>query len=153
MIDQLRQEIQKRLNEVLSEAQKLRSALAALGSRDGSTPARTASSAPRATAGSRSRNGQRADTTSRARSSTSARASAKAPASSNGTTAGRGLSPSGGTKNAVLAALASGDAMTASEVAAATRLGRASVSTTLSKLSKTGEVAKAERGYTLTKNA
>jgi DNA-binding transcriptional regulator GbsR (MarR family) len=43
--------------------------------------------------------------------------------------------------------------MTASEVAAATRLGRASVSTTLSKLSKTGEVAKAERGYTLSKNA
>jgi DNA-binding transcriptional regulator GbsR (MarR family) len=37
--------------------------------------------------------------------------------------------------------------MTASEVAAATGLDRATVSTTLSKLAKTGEVAKAERGY------
>jgi len=41
--------------------------------------------------------------------------------------------------------------MTASEVAAATNLGRASVSTTLSKLSKAGDVAKAERGYRLAK--
>jgi DNA-binding transcriptional regulator GbsR (MarR family) len=37
--------------------------------------------------------------------------------------------------------------MTAGEVAAATGLGRASVSTTLSKLAKSGEVAKADRGY------
>jgi DNA-binding transcriptional regulator GbsR (MarR family) len=37
--------------------------------------------------------------------------------------------------------------MTAGEVARATRLGRASVSTTLSRLAKTGEVTKAARGY------
>jgi DNA-binding transcriptional regulator GbsR (MarR family) len=37
--------------------------------------------------------------------------------------------------------------MTASQVAAATGLGRASVSTTLSKLSKAGLVSKAARGY------
>jgi CRP-like cAMP-binding protein len=39
--------------------------------------------------------------------------------------------------------------MTAGEVAAATGLGRATVSTTLSKLAKTGEVSKAQRGYIL----
>ena len=56
---------------------------------------------------------------------------------------------SGVTKSAVLAALASGNAMTAGEVANATGLGRASVSTTLSKLAKTGEITKATRGYQL----
>ena len=40
--------------------------------------------------------------------------------------------------------------MTAGEVASATGLGRASVSTTLSKLAKSGDVAKAARGYQLT---
>ncbi len=49
----------------------------------------------------------------------------------------------------MLAALGGGAAMTASEVAAKTGLGRASVSTTLSKLAKSGEVTKAERGYRL----
>jgi DNA-binding IclR family transcriptional regulator len=39
--------------------------------------------------------------------------------------------------------------MTAGDVAAATGLGRGTVSTTLSKLAKTGEVQKAERGYQL----
>lgn len=39
--------------------------------------------------------------------------------------------------------------MTAGEVATATGLGRASVSTTLSKLARSGEVNKAERGYQL----
>jgi len=37
--------------------------------------------------------------------------------------------------------------MTASEVANETGLGRASVSTTLSKLAKSGELTKAARGY------
>jgi DNA-binding IclR family transcriptional regulator len=51
----------------------------------------------------------------------------------------------------VLAALASanGEPMTAGQVASATGLGRPSVSTTLSKLAKTGEVNKAPRGYSL----
>jgi CRP-like cAMP-binding protein len=39
--------------------------------------------------------------------------------------------------------------MTAGEVAAATGLARGTVSTTLSKLAKSGEVLKAERGYRL----
>ena len=45
---------------------------------------------------------------------------------------------------------ANGKALTASEVASATGLGRASVSTTLSKLARAGEVEKADRGYRLT---
>ena len=49
----------------------------------------------------------------------------------------------------MLEALAGGEAMTASEVAAKAGLGRASVSTTLSKLAKSGEVQKARRGYRL----
>jgi CRP-like cAMP-binding protein len=43
--------------------------------------------------------------------------------------------------------------MTAGEVASATGLGRASVSTTLSKLAKSGEVSKAERGYQLSQSS
>jgi len=39
--------------------------------------------------------------------------------------------------------------MTAGEVATATGLGRGTVSTTLSKLAKSGEVTKAARGYQL----
>jgi DNA-binding IclR family transcriptional regulator len=39
--------------------------------------------------------------------------------------------------------------MTAGEIAAATGLGRATVSTTLSKLTKSGELTKAARGYQL----
>jgi len=49
----------------------------------------------------------------------------------------------------VLAALAGGEAMTAGQVADKTGLVRATVSTTLSKLAKSGEVQKAERGYRL----
>jgi DNA-binding IclR family transcriptional regulator len=49
----------------------------------------------------------------------------------------------------VLAALAGSDAMTAGQVADQTGLARPTVSTTLSKLAKSGEVAKAERGYRL----
>lgn len=37
--------------------------------------------------------------------------------------------------------------MTAGEIAAVTGLGRATISTTLSKLARSGEVSKAERGY------
>ena len=39
--------------------------------------------------------------------------------------------------------------MTAGEVAAATGLSRGTVSTTLSKLAKSGDVVKAKRGYRL----
>jgi DNA-binding IclR family transcriptional regulator len=49
----------------------------------------------------------------------------------------------------VLAALTAEQAMTAGEVAAATGLQRPTVSTMLSRLAKSGEVLKAERGYRL----
>ena len=55
----------------------------------------------------------------------------------------------GATKSSVLAALAGGEAMTASQVATKAGLARPTVSTTLSKLAKTGEVQKAARGYRL----
>jgi DNA-binding MarR family transcriptional regulator len=55
----------------------------------------------------------------------------------------------GATKASVLAALASGEAMTAGQVAAKAGLARPTVSTTLSQLAKTGRVQKAERGYRL----
>ena len=56
----------------------------------------------------------------------------------------------GATKASVLGALAGGDAMTAGQVATKAGLARPTVSTTLSKLAKTGEVEKAARGYRLT---
>jgi DNA-binding IscR family transcriptional regulator len=64
-----------------------------------------------------------------------------------------GRTPPGATKASVLAALAGGDSMTAAQVAAKAGLARPTVSTTLSKLAKTGEVQKAERGYRLTSSS
>jgi DNA-binding MarR family transcriptional regulator len=55
----------------------------------------------------------------------------------------------GETKAKVLAALSSDGASTAGEVAKATGLARPTVSTTLSRLAKSGEVVKADRGYRL----
>ena len=65
------------------------------------------------------------------------------------TSAPNGRTATGATKASVLAALAGGDAMTAGQVATKAGLARPTVSTTLSKLAKTGEVQKAERGYRL----
>jgi predicted transcriptional regulator len=59
----------------------------------------------------------------------------------------------GATKASVLAALAGGEAMTAGQVATKAGLARPTVSTTLSKLAKTGEVQKADRGYRLPSGA
>lgn len=127
MLDQLRRDITTRLDGLLSEVDKLRHALTVLGPgrRDGG-PSATATSAPRPQ-GSRS--------TTAAPTRVSAR---KAP---------------GATKAAVLAALGGGDAMTAGDVAASTGIDRATVSTTLSRLAKTGEVTKASRGYRATQPA
>jgi DNA-binding MarR family transcriptional regulator len=55
----------------------------------------------------------------------------------------------GATTTNVLEALSKGGAMTAAEVAFATGLGRATTSSALSRLVRTGEVTKAERGYQL----
>ena len=60
-----------------------------------------------------------------------------------------GRTAPGATKTSVLAALAGGEAMTAGQVATKAGLARPTVSTTLSKLAKTGEIQKAKRGYRL----
>ena len=136
MIDRIRQNIQNRLEQLLAEADRLRHALAELGTSDGaggrgsrvgsrlgSSPPRARSASPAGTAPARSRS--------------------RGPATTR--------NASGNTKRAVLEALAKADGkpLTAGEVASSTGLGRPSVSTTLSKLAKNGEVAKAERGYQL----
>jgi hypothetical protein len=62
---------------------------------------------------------------------------------------GRGApAPRGQTRAAVLAALKDGP-KTAGEIAASTGVARGTASTTLSKLVKSGDVVKAERGYRL----
>ena len=63
-----------------------------------------------------------------------------------------GASPAaarGAVKTIVLDALAAGGAMTAAEIAAATGTSRATISSTLTRLARSGEVTKAERGYQL----
>jgi DNA-binding MarR family transcriptional regulator len=92
-------------------------------------------------------------TQTRATKSQSARAAARAAGPRpvvEPTSAANGRTTPGATKASVLAALAGGEAMTAGQVAAKAGLARPTVSTTLSKLAKTGEIHKAERGYRLT---
>jgi DNA-binding transcriptional ArsR family regulator len=113
LIDRIRQDIKQRLDQLLSEADKLRQALVALDPRPTPAPTRRNRTPSSPSSGSRTRT---------------------AP---------------GKTKAKVLGALSSDGGMTAGEVAKATGLGRGTVSTTLSKLAKNGEVAKAERGYRL----
>jgi DNA-binding transcriptional ArsR family regulator len=124
LIDRLRHDIEQRLEQLLAEAEKLRSALAALN--PGSRPAPLAAVRP----------------TTKAASPPSATRSARPQAR-------LARTPTGATKTAVLGALAHGGAMTAGDVAAATGLARPTVSTTLSKLAQAGEVLKAKRGYRL----
>jgi DNA-binding transcriptional ArsR family regulator len=132
MLDQIRHDIQSRLDEVLGEVDKLRRALAALASRDGNnTPAAAAAKAAAVTAPA------------------PAKARVKAPATKPAATAASSeRTAPGATKAGILAALAAaGSPMTAGEIADATGIGRATISTTLSRLAKSGEVDKAERGY------
>ena len=125
MIDRIRHDIQQRLEQLLAEADKLRQALVALDPRERVSPE------PRATT----------------RQPTAKRTPARA-GGSDGATVTRRTRP-GETKTKVLAALSSDGGSTAGEVAKATGLARPTVSTTLSKLAKTGEVVKAQRGYRL----
>jgi len=57
--------------------------------------------------------------------------------------------PRGQNKAKILGALKGRGPMTASEIAKVTGIAVATVSTTLTKMAKTGELVKAERGYTL----
>ncbi len=172
MLDQLCRDIQTRLDELLGEADKLRRALFALGSRE-DDGALAANGAP-APAPERERRRARSATPAGTTTPKSARprpsAGTGAPSSSPlaaeppavephatefladepsaaARPRGAGRPARGATKHAVLAALAGGNAMTAGELVSGTGLGRASVSTTLSKLAKSGELTKAARGY------
>ena len=71
----------------------------------------------------------------------------KSPAASGPRRAGA-PAPRGQTRTKSLDALKDGP-MTAGEIAATTGIGRGSASTTLTKLAKSGDVVKAERGYRL----
>ena len=131
VIDRLREQIQQRLDQLAGEADRLRKALAALDPRSSPAPA------PKP-AGHGASEPQASATTS-------------APASPTGEAAApsRRRTAPGATKASVLAALAGGEAMTAGQVAEMTGLARGTVSTTLSKLAKSGEAEKADRGYRL----
>jgi biotin operon repressor len=123
VIDRIRKDLEDRLEQLLTEVDKLRRALLALGPRGKPAPAPEAASKPRTPARARTR--------------------------SQSSTASRSRSAPGATKQAVLGTLADGAALTAGEIAAATGISRPTVSTTLSRLAKSGEVVKAERGYRL----
>ena len=140
MIDRIRQDIQERLDQLVAEAEaeKLRRALIALDPRPQSaTPPREA------------RNSAAGD-----KASATPPPSPKSPTARTRTRAASATSPpakpaSGSAKTKVLSALSHDGALTASEVANATGVARATVSTTLSKLAKSGQIAKAQRGYRL----
>ena len=138
MIDRIRHDIQQRLDQLLAEADKLRRALAALDRRERSAPKSKTTRSQAKPAAKTPEAAKQAPTRTRTRTAgTTNRASA-----STRTAAGE-------TRAKVLAALSSDGALTAGEVAKATGVARPTVSTTLSKLSKTGEVVKADRGYRL----
>jgi biotin operon repressor len=156
MIDQIREDIERRLEQLLSEADKLRDALSALGSGDGN--GRSAGSGRRPRAAGRARTATRASTGPRASSTGRRRgrpagqpAPSAARSGAGGASASRTRTASGATRRAVLEALskAQGEPLTAGQVASSTGLGRPSVSTTLSKLARSGEVIKAQRGYAI----
>jgi DNA-binding transcriptional ArsR family regulator len=136
VIDRLRAQIQQRLEQLTGEADRLRQALAALDPRPSASPAKRSTARKPAA---------------RTSSPKSRAAGAKpAPATSEEQPPAPRRAAQGATRAAVLAALADGEALTASQVAQRTGLGRGSVSTTLSKLAKSGAVQRAERGYRLT---
>jgi CRP-like cAMP-binding protein len=141
MIDRIREQIQQRLDQLAGEADKLRKALTALDPRSSAAPASKAP-AGKAAAPKRSRAAtpkSNADTTSGAQARRTRQPAARSS---------RRSAP-GATKAAVLAALSSGEAMTAGQVAEKTGLPRNTVASTLTRLAKSGEVQKAEHGYRL----
>jgi DNA-binding transcriptional ArsR family regulator len=151
MLDQIRRQIQDHLEELLGEIDKLRRALTALTSRDGepadgdraaAVDSSAADQSAAKTSGAATRRAPR-----RRKASVPPRPTAQ-PASPAAAPARTRTAP-GATKAAVLAALNEGSAMTAGEIAAATGLGRATVSSTLSKLATSRAITKAARGYRL----
>jgi CRP-like cAMP-binding protein len=140
LIDRIRNDIQHRLDQLLAEADKLRRALSALDPRERSTPK------PKPT--NLQPTAKRAAKTPNTPTQTRARTQTRAARTAKGTKASARTAP-GETKAKILGALSSSQALTAGEVAKMAGLARPTVSTTLSKLAKTGEVVKAARGYRL----
>jgi DNA-binding transcriptional ArsR family regulator len=155
MIDRIREDIEQRLEQLLAEADKLRQALSALGSSDGNvgTPSRRGRSTGRARTSTRARTRGVSAAATGARRGRPARQSSASATRGGGSAApaARTRTASGATRRAVLDALAkaNGQPLTAGQVASSTGLGRPSVSTTLSKLARSGEVVKAQRGYAI----
>ena len=143
VIDRIRQDIQERLEQLLAEADKLRRALVALDPRERSIPPRAKRAKPRLASKEPARKPSSPKTVSPKPTAAQTRTRTESPPA---------RAARGATKAKVLGALSSDEALTAGEVAKATRLGRATVSTTLSKLAKSGEIAKAERGYRIPPN-
>ena len=136
MIDRLREQIQERLDQLTREADRLRKALAALDPRSSKPPARKP---PARKPAQPTASTPTAPATDSAPARRTTHPAARSP---------RRTAP-GATKAAVLDALAGGHAMTAGQVADKTGLARSTISTTLSKLAKSGELEKAARGYRL----
>jgi DNA-binding transcriptional ArsR family regulator len=111
----------------------------ALGRLEGDVTSRMRAQRPRAESSGRTR------TTSP---SVSGSTAAKTAASSQKPRRARSAAPRGQTRAKVLEALKDGP-KTAGEISETTGVPRASASTTLNKLAKTGDVVKAERGYKL----
>ena len=132
MIDRLREQIHQYLDQLADEAERLRKALTALDPRSSKSPARKAPAQKAARTSAPRRNAP----------------PATAPPAAPATRTPRRTAP-GSTRASVLAALAGGEAMTASEVATKAGIARPTVATTLSRLAQTGEVQKAQRGYQL----
>jgi CRP-like cAMP-binding protein len=142
LIDRIRRDIEERIEQLHAEAEKLGRALAALDPREKPAARRAARPAakPATKAGP-----EAAATPAPKPAAKRTRKSASSPAQA----AANGRTARGATKAKVLGTLSSDGAMTAGDVAKAAGLDRATVSTTLSKLAKAGEIAKAERGYRL----
>jgi DNA-binding transcriptional ArsR family regulator len=77
------------------------------------------------------------------------RAAKRSRAATRPPVAGRATAPRGQNKAKILEALKGGVPMTASEIARLTGIPAGTVSTTLTKMARTGELTKAERGYRL----
>jgi CRP-like cAMP-binding protein len=143
VIDRIRKDIQERLDQLLAEVEKLRRALVALDPREQPTAPRAERSKPTPARKEPAR--KSASPKTRRPESSSARTQTRAARSATP----RARTAPGVTKAKVLSALSGDGALTAGDVAKVTGLGRASVSTMLSKLANSGEVVKAQRGYRL----
>jgi DNA-binding transcriptional ArsR family regulator len=135
VIDRLREQIHQYLDQLADEAERLRHALAALDPRASKTTARKPDARKAAE-----------PAVAKPAPSVTTRAAARRTSQ---TAAPSPRRTPGATRASVLAALAGGEAMTASEVAAKVGMARPTVATTLSRLTQTGEVQKAQRGYQL----